>query len=89
MTKSMKSMLFAAAVTGMITGATALQAESSSSTAQVAGSSATLTTVSMAKNSCNGKSGCNGQKSKTTKHSCKSKSGCNGKSSCNGKSAKS
>ncbi len=47
MTKSMKSLLFAAAVTGLLTGTTALQAESSSSTAQVAGTASVLNTSAM------------------------------------------
>ena len=85
MTKSMKSMLLAAAVTGMITGATALQAESTSNTAQVAGAAAAFNMTSQQtttdKHSCKGKSSCKGQKSKSDKHSCKGKSGCNGKSS--------
>ncbi len=77
MKNSMKSMLLAAAVTGLITGATALQAESSSSTAQVAGTASVLNTSYMQtdKHSCKGKNACKGQGA-DHKNACKGQGSC-------------
>ncbi|HUZ04694.1 MAG TPA: hypothetical protein VMU62_05005 [Acidobacteriaceae bacterium] len=77
MKNSTKSMLLAAAVTGLLSGATALQAQSSSSTAQVAGVASVLNTSYMQtdKHSCKGKNACKGQGA-DHKNACKGQGSC-------------
>lgn len=81
MTNSMKSLLFAAAVTGLLGGTTVtMQAESLSSapTSAVAGAASSLNTSYMqdtAKHSCKGKNACKGQGA-DHKNSCKGKGSC-------------
>jgi hypothetical protein len=77
MNNSMKSLLFAAAVTGLLTGTTAMQAESSSSTAPVAGAASVLHSSAMQtdKHSCKGKNACKGQGA-DHKNACKGQGSC-------------
>ena len=82
---SMKSLMVAAAVSGLMSGATALQAattSSPSSTAQVGTASFGTSSLAshVAKHACKGQNNCKGQ------GGCKSgDNGCKGKNSCKGK----
>ncbi len=87
MKHSMKSLMVAAAVSGLMSGATALQAATTSSTSPVVqAANASLGSSSMSshvqKHACKGQNDCKGQ------GGCKSSdNGCKGKNSCKGKGA--
>ena len=88
MKNSMKSLMVAAAVSGLMSGATAMQAATTSSTSPVVqvgnasfGSSALSSDV--AKHSCKGQNDCKGQGGcKSSDNGCKGKNSCKGKGGC-------
>jgi len=85
MKHSMKSLMVAAAVSGLMSGATALQAATTSSPSTVVQAAGALFGSSslashVAKHACKGQNSCKGQ------GGCKSgDNGCKGKNSCKGK----
>jgi hypothetical protein len=84
MKHSMKSLMVAAAVSGLMSGATALQAAPSGSSPVAQAGHASLGSASLsshvAKHGCKGQNDCKGQ------GGCKSgDNGCKGKNSCKGK----
>ncbi len=88
MKHSMKSLMVAAAVSGLMTGATALHAATVSTTSpvtQVASASFGLMSYAMHihKHSCKGKNNCKGQGGcKSSDNGCKGKNSCKGKGGC-------
>jgi hypothetical protein len=84
----MKTLMVAAAVSGMLSGAATLQAATSSQTTNpvVKVGKASFTGVSMdkpAKHSCKGKNDCKGQGGcKSSDNGCKGKNSCKGKGGC-------
>ena len=89
MKHSMKTAMVAAAVTGMLSGATAMHAAAlnSSGTAPILKAGKMSYTSSMqdstAKHSCKGKNDCKGQGGcKSSDNGCKGKNSCKGKGGC-------
>jgi hypothetical protein len=89
MTKSLKTMMVAAAVSGLFTGATAMHASvlSSSGTAPIlkAGKASFTGTfqAKAPKHSCKGKNDCKGQGGcKSSDNGCKGKNSCKGRGGC-------
>jgi len=89
MKQSFKTMMVAAAVSGLFTGATALHASvfnSSSTTPILKAGSTSLTDgflAKAAKHSCKGKNNCKGQGGcKSSDNGCKGKNSCKGKGGC-------
>jgi len=83
----MKSTLLAAAISGMVVGASGL-AQAHSATAlnhDSASSAQQLDDGAAGKHSCKGKNGCKGQGGcKTDKHACKGQNACKGQGGCKG-----
>ncbi len=81
MTKSMRALVMGAALTGFLTGTTALAqdkpADSSTSSGKKAGKHAKDKHSCKGQNSCKGKGGC-----KTGDNGCKGKNSCKGKGGC-------
>jgi len=88
MKQSMKTMMVAAAVSGLLTGATAMHASvlSSSGATPILKAGKASFTVPMAKapkHSCKGKNDCKGQGGcKSSDNGCKGKNSCKGKGGC-------
>ena len=88
MKHSIKSLMVAAAVSGLMSGATALQAATTSSTSPVVqAGNASLGSASLAahhpKHSCKGQNDCKGQGGcKSSDNGCKGKNSCKGKGGC-------
>jgi hypothetical protein len=88
MKHSIKSLMVAAAVSGLMSGATALQAATTSSTGSVAQvGSMSLGSNSLAshiqKHACKGQNDCKGQGGcKSSDNGCKGKNSCKGKGGC-------
>jgi hypothetical protein len=90
MKQSMKTMMVAAAVSGLLSGATAMHASTMSTNAGVtpilkAGKTSFTTApqAKHAKHSCKGKNDCKGQGGcKSSDNGCKGKNSCKGKGGC-------
>jgi hypothetical protein len=87
MKHSMKTLMVAAAVSGMLSGAATMQAATSQTTNPVVKvGKASFSGVSMdkpAKHSCKGKNDCKGQGGcKSSDNGCKGKNSCKGKGGC-------
>ncbi len=87
MKHSMKTLMVAAAVSGMLSGAATMQAATSQSTNPVVKvGKASFSGVSLdkpAKHSCKGKNDCKGQGGcKSSDNGCKAKNSCKGKGGC-------
>lgn len=89
MTRSLKTMMVAAAVSGLFTGATAMHASvlSSSGVTPILKAGKTSITdtflAKAAKHSCKGKNNCKGQGGcKSSDNGCKGKNSCKGKGGC-------
>lgn len=80
----MTSILIAAAISGIVSGAEA-RAEAPSVQADRAGISAQPLDEGKGKHSCKGKNACKGQGGcKSDKHACKGKNACKGQGGCKG-----
>lgn len=87
MKHSMKSLMVAAAVSGLMSGATAVQAATTSSTPVAQSSNSVLGSASLSshvpKHACKGQNNCKGQGGcKSSDNGCKGKNSCKGKGGC-------
>jgi hypothetical protein len=86
MKNSMKSLMVAAAVSGLLSGAVTMQAATTQSNTTVKAGKASFLRASLndtAKHSCKGKNDCKGQGGcKSSDNGCKGKNSCKGKGGC-------
>jgi hypothetical protein len=81
----MTSILIAAAISGIVSGATADHSEGPSLRAAVDGSAAQPLDDTKGKHACKGQNACKGQGGcKTDKHACKGQNACKGQGGCKG-----
>jgi hypothetical protein len=89
-TNIMKSTLLAAAISGIVVGASGLASAATLAQHQASGTTAVNSALQLddkapAKHDCKGKNACKGQGGcKTDKHACKAQNACKGQGGCKG-----